>query len=280
MPDPVQSPEITSVSVNSNNKIQINWDVQANENIHYFNIYRDGTSGNENWNYIGKSSYPGPMTFTDTSTFPEIRPYRYKFAAVDGCGNEIYCTNFPGSIRLTLIDIDENICQLEWNSYQESTVSGYQIFRGDNPENMNLIAETASTTTSYTDKGTIGNLSFYQIAAVETSEKSTSSSPIRNLSNKVTFIRVLTSTDSLNAQKLKVYPNPIQTSAAVIFPYDPAHPCILSVIDMTGQTVYSQPVFSGGIEFERGNLNDGAYILQVRGKKTYRKKIVIQGAAK
>lgn len=277
MPDPVQSPEITSVSVNPNNKIQISWDVQANENIQYFNIYRDGATNSETWNYIGKSPYPGPMTYTDINTFPEIRSYRYKVATVDGCENEIYCDKSPGSVRLTLIDIDDNTCQLAWNSYQDNTVSGYQIFRGEDPENMNLLTETASNTTSYTDTSISEKECWYQVEAIFPNEKSTDSGQPRRLSNKVIFIRVLTSTDSLNAQKLKVYPNPIKTSAAVIYPYEQGQEYSLSIIDMTGQTVYSQPVFSGGIEFERGNLNDGAYILQVRGKKTYRKKIIIQG---
>ncbi len=280
MPDPVQSPEITSVSVNSNNKVQINWDVQANENIQYFNIYRDGTNGSEAWNYIGKSPYPGPLTYTDINTFPEIRSYRYKVAAVDACGNETYCTKSPGSIRLTLIDIDENTCQLAWNSYQGTNVSGYQIFHGENSENMSLLTETASTTTSYTDANITDKKSYYQIEAVVPFEKSSGSEQTRKLSNKVVFIRVLTSTDSLNAQKLKVYPNPIKTSAAIIFPYEPGQEYSLSVIDITGQTIYSQPVFSGGIEFDRGNLSDGVYILQVRGKKTYRKKIIVEGDSK
>lgn len=275
MPDPVQNPEITSVSVNSNNKIQINWDIQADENIQYFNIYRDGTNNSETWNYIGKSPYPGQMTYTDINTFPEIRSYRYKVAAVDGCGNEIYCTKSPGSIRLVLSDIDENTCQLAWNSYLGNTVSHYQIFRGDSPEDMNLITKTESTTTSYTDTNITDKMSYYQIEAVVPFEKSSGSDQTRKLSNKVTFIRVLTSTDSLNAQKIKVYPNPIVATAAVIFPYEPFSVCTLSVIDLTGQTVYSQPVFSGGIEFERRNLRDGVYILQVRGKKTFRKKIII-----
>lgn len=275
MPDPVQSPEITSVSVNPNNKIQINWDVQANENIEYFNIYRDGATNSETWNYIGKSPYPGPMTYTDINTFPEIRSYLYKVAAVDACGNETYCMKSAGSIRLTLIDIDENTCRLEWNSYLGNTVSGYQIFRGDNSENMNLLIETASTTTSYIDANITDKESYYQIEAVVPFENSSGSEQTRKLSNKVLFIRVLTSTDSLNAQILKVYPNPIKTVAAVIFPHEPFQEYSLSIIDLAGCTVYSQTVFSGAIEFDRGSLSDGVYILQVRGKKTYRKIIII-----
>jgi len=57
-PDAIQVPIIDEVTVTPKNKNQINWEIQANNNIKYFNIYRDADSNEDRWTYAGQVIYP------------------------------------------------------------------------------------------------------------------------------------------------------------------------------------------------------------------------------
>lgn len=277
-PDPIKPPQIGSVSVTPENKIQVSWSEVTNENIIGFNLYRNSPGNNESWNFAGHVNYPGNFSFIDPTSFPNIRPYQYRISAVDLCGNEIYCNEIHESIELNVSEEDTNQLTLNWTTYQGFKTTNYKIYRGDNPENLMLLDSLTSSNTTYHDYF-YPNISYYQVEAIEKVDTSNveqiNHTPRKARSNIVSRQSTISRSDSLNGLKIQLYPNPLTTSAVVVFPYDSSQTYQLSILDLSGHIVYTKRVFSGEVEIERGNLKEGLYILQIAGKKILRKKLMV-----
>lgn len=278
-PDPIQAPVIREVTVNSKNKNLIEWDVPANENIQGFNIYRDDINTPTNWEFAGRTSYPGSYSFIDLASFAQSRSYRYRISAVDQCGNEIYNTIIHKTIKLSVDKSSDNTNTLRWNAYEGFNVIGYEVYSGETPENLIQIDSTANDVFTYTDQDTTSKNTYYQVQAVGyqsniSSEKRASLNSFKTYSNIVSA-QILSSTDSLDALRIQIFPNPMSSSALLTFLYDPTQKYMLTILDLTGKLVYQKPVYSGEVEIKRGNLKEGLYILQIAGKKVFRKKLMV-----
>ncbi len=278
-PDPVEAPEIREVTVNINNKNLVEWDIKANENIQGFNIYRDDISTPINWEFAGKISYPGTYSFIDLMSFAQTRSYRYRIAAVDQCGNEIYNTITHRTIKLSIDRASDNTNTLKWNSYEGFNVIDYEIYRGETPEILTKIDSTANTVSTYIDQDTTVEHTFYQVRAIGYqsnigTEKAINMNSFKTSSNIVSA-KIISSSDSLDALKIQVFPNPMSSFALLSFLYDPTQKYTLSILDITGNLILQRPVYSGEVEIKRGNLKEGLYILQIAGKKVFRKKLMV-----
>jgi len=278
-PQSVQAPTIISISTNTENKNQIIWEEPANDNILYFNIYRDAID-QKGWIYAGQVIYPGNFSFDDLNSFPNIRSYQYRVSAVDECKNEFFNHTVAKTIKLSIEENSDSTFLLKWNSYEGFNVQTYKIYRGVEPGNVALIDSTTASATSYTDHGNPSKNEYYQIEAVGKPddiliEEEVGLSNFKSRSNVAFAKPVLSSSDSLDAFNLQLYPNPFTTNAVIVFPYDPTQKYQLTILDIMGHTVYTQPVFSGEIEIERGNLKEGLYLLQIAGKKILRKKLMV-----
>ena len=76
---------------------------------------------------------------------------------------------------------------------------------------------------------------------------------------------------------MSIYPNPFTNKATIEFP-NPSHSnYILSIFSISGNKVFEmQNIRSNKIEFERGNLPGGVYIVELRGEKVFRGKMIIK----
>lgn len=278
-PDPVQAPVITSVTVSPENKNQLVWQQTASENISYFKIYRDAAETESAWIHVGNAPYPGNNLFTDPSSYPNVRSYKYRISTIDKCGNEINTIQNHKTIKLTVDQTSDAANLLMWNPYEGFEVGGYKIYKGANAANLLPIDTTSVLKTNYTDHDNTTNNIFYQVEAIGKEEyqslKKLHLHNSKTRSNVASNRSFLTSTDTAGAYKIHVYPNPMTTNAVVIFPYETDQKFQLSILDLTGKLVYTKPVFSGEIEIERKYLKEGLYILQIAGKKIYRKKLIV-----
>ncbi|HAQ17672.1 MAG TPA: hypothetical protein DCR40_00375 [Prolixibacteraceae bacterium] len=279
-PDPIQAPVISSVTVSPENKNLVVWEQHANENIQYFKIYRDAANPDDGWINVGKAMYPGNYSFIDPSSYPNVRSYQYRISTVDKCGNEIFNTQIHKTIRLTVDKISDATYLLKWNPYEGFDIAGYKIYRGTDVANLSPIDTITALATGYTDIKNPYKDAFYQVEAISkqdtiTIQKKLSLNRGRTRSNIASNKSVLTSSDTADTSKIQVYPNPLTINAVVVFPYDASQTYQLSILDLTGHTIYMKQVFSGEIEIERKNLKEGLYIIQVAGKKTYRKKLMV-----
>jgi hypothetical protein len=279
-PDAVLAPVIRSVTISAENKNLIAWEEVSNENIRYFNIYRDAANPGDPWVNVGKTMYPGDYSFTDVSSYPNVRSYQYRISTVDQCGNEIYTTRIHKTIKLTVEEISDETYLLRWNPYLGFDIGGYKIYRGIDILHLMQIDSTTAMVTTYIDTINTFRNAFYQVEAFAKQDslptaKKASINSTKTRSNIASNRSLLIFSDSVGASKLNVYPNPLTLNAIVIFPYDASQTWQLSIIDLTGHTVYTKRVFSGEIEIERKNLKEGIYILQIAGEKIYRKKLMV-----
>jgi hypothetical protein len=93
------------------------------------------------------------------------------------------------------------------------------------------------------------------------------------------IIIVTTSTDIFEFYNpvVCIYPNPIRKNAAIAFP-NPSHSnYTLSVFNTSGSKVFEmQNIQSEKIEFDRGSLPGGVYLIELKGEKIYRGKMIIE----
>jgi len=80
-----------------------------------------------------------------------------------------------------------------------------------------------------------------------------------------------------SVSQTKVSPNPFDTQATIKFP-NPSHSNYnLSIFNISGSKVFEMGyITSDKIEFERGNLPEGVYIVELKGEKVFRGKMVVK----
>jgi hypothetical protein len=278
-PDPVEAPVLSTVTVSTGNKNVVSWEQTLNEQIRYFNIYRDAVNQENVWVLVGKTSYPGTNSFTDPTSYPGSRPYKYRVSAVDACGNEVFNNRVHKTIKLTVEEVADRVKLLKWNPYEGFETERYKIYRSSTFTNLILIDSIDVMRTSYIDSENPYTSPYYQVEAIEkiVTPAARKSGTIKGIvrSNISSGRSLFTSADTADASRLSIYPNPMTFNAIVVFPYEATHPCTLTILDLTGKVVYSKSVTSGETEIERNNLKDGLYILQVAGKRIYRKKLMV-----
>jgi hypothetical protein len=281
-PNLVKNPVIEWVSVDENNKASIAWKKQVNDNIEYYNVYRSTTNEGNNWELAGKVDYKSETYLKDLNSFAQIQSYRYRIAAVDYCGNEVFSNAIIKSIHLSVHD---NL--LEWNPYDGIEVKSYRVYRGRDPQNLVLIDSVNPSISVYEDFNKLNSDAFYQIEAIGTESVSesdqlfqsrikVSSNYIKSLSNIVlnTYDSVLSPFENAN---LRIFPNPLVISSLISFPFDPSQHFFLCIYDLLGNEVYKKNIDMGEFILQRGDLKSGIYILQINGKKIIQQKLMVGG---
>lgn len=276
MPDPVAPPVINAVTVTPENKNLLLWGKVENPNIQSYRIYRDNMTTDEDWELVGSIPYMGENEFLDKTSFSFFRSYRYRIAAVDNCGNEIFSTQSHKTIRLTLEEESEQTYILTWNHYEGFEVDHYNIYRSIDNELFQLFCTLPYDNTSVIDYANTISDVVYQVEAVaKSADTKRNETPVTTRSNLVSSRLVLNLTDSANAGNLIVFPNPMVHSAMVLFSYDGETPYTLTLINTDGQTVFSTTVYSGEYELQRGNLERGIYILKLEGVFVCQTKLLV-----
>lgn len=278
-PKPIQKPIITSVTVTTENRNSIQWKQAPNENINYYNIYRNSSDSESSWIKVGKALYPGDFSYLDPLSYPNIRSYSYRISAVDMCENEVFNDFVHKTMKLDVAVINDTSYLLNWNPYEGFTVVKYKIYKGYDSKNLILIDSVSALSNQYTDNNVLDKNIYYQIEAIGNIANQETELAITNFysrSNIAVRYPTIDSTDSISASIIQVYPNPMTFNSVVTFPYVSGQKYQLSILDLTGHTVYTRPVNAGEIEIERHNLKEGIYILQIASKKVLRTKLMVR----
>lgn len=287
-PNPIKNCVINWVTVSEDDKNQIAWQKQVNDNIVYYNVYRNSTDSDIVWELAGTVDYNSETYLNDLNSYARIQSYRYRIAAVDKCGNETYSNIIFRTIFLKFKEAIDGTYTIEWNPYEGINVTAYRIYKGTTPFNLAVVDSTSSTTTNYTDKVLNSSNNYYQVEAVGYEYDSIpvqliKPNYVKAVSNQVKSVSNIISSnyDSIlnpfENESLHIYPNPLEIASVVQFPYDPAQHYQLIILDMLGNIVYQQSVLSGEFLINQENLNAGLYILQIKGKKSIQKKLIIGG---
>ncbi|MFC2080787.1 choice-of-anchor Q domain-containing protein [Bacteroidota bacterium] len=100
---------------------------------------------------------------------------------------------------------------------------------------------------------------------------------------EVPFIIQITDVDEttglpvLNSSAVKAFPNPFLTETIITFPNPSAEPYRMLLMDLSGKVIrIKENITSGKVLLKRGSLGKGMYIIELKGEKTYRGKLVIE----
>ncbi len=159
-------PEICMVSVQDNRNMLI-WDKDPYAPLASYNIFREGeTSGD--YELAAVVPYDSMSVWVDEDSRPMSRSYRYKISATDIYDIESDESPVHKTMHLTINKGQGNNWNLIWTPYEGIQYSSYQIYRGSDLNNLELIHTMSSNgNTTYTDNDNDIPAPYYQVAIIK-----------------------------------------------------------------------------------------------------------------
>ena len=163
---PIVTPELCMVSVQDDRNVLL-WDVEDLPIVSY-TVYREGTVSGE-YDAIATIPYADAGMWTDTSSRPSSRSYRYRLAATDTCGNESLPSGIHKTMHLTISQGVGNTWNLVWTAYEGAEYSTYVIYRGTSAADIQQIdiMPSAGNTTYSDNNAPVGEV-YYQVGVMMT----------------------------------------------------------------------------------------------------------------
>lgn len=267
-PDPLSTPSICMVSVNADNFNEIIWDKPTSNFIEYFKVYRESNEQTNQWDPIGITPYTSSSIFIDSTSHPEIQSYRYKISTVDKCGNETALSNLHKTMNLSILRGLNNSYSLIWDEYEGLEVNSYKIYRGIEMNDLLLIGSVSSGNFNYNDNFSPEGSIYYCIEVLCPSECNTNNLKSSSIYNTSRSNIVSNIERSIIKPDIKVSPNPFNSKTTISFSNSEHQLYILTVYDINGKSVYSESTSEENVEFERENLTDGFYFIEIQGDNT------------
>lgn len=267
--------QICIVSVDqSSGKNVIIWEKSTGLGIDSFKIYKESTIANQ-FQLIRKQAFGNFSTYIDYSSNPQQQSNRYVITTVDACGESQYSPPHQ-TIHLTSNLGVNNEVNLIWNSYIGFNSGFYNIFRGSSIQNMQQIAQVASTNLSYTDIFPSTPPYIYQIEVVnpqgcvpsfKVEDYSSSRSNIvqinpTNIENKENGIVLYSYYSSYNGRNIVAW------KGSYIKPIE------FRLYDLAGKLVYTISNFESNEVVMPIGLYSSLYIAELSTKETVSRKII------
>lgn len=274
---PFEGAGLCMVTVNNNNKIILVWEKDYDRYIQSYRLYREKTK--DIYEMIAEVPFENLSVYNDQTSTPYEFSHFYKMKVVDVCGDSSDFSPFHKSIHLwTAVGVSGEVT-LTWDEYQGFDYSEYRIFRGSSLTSMQQIRTISSSSGSWTDPDPPTGQVFYQVQVVKpepcfpTSNKADDYSSTASNYDEETIGMVVTPAD----QQLTIYPNPFKDRTLIEFSNPGKTSWRLIITDLAGKVVRTENnITSGEFELDRGNLVPGTYIIELRGEKVYRGKLVVQ----
>ncbi|HPG73181.1 MAG TPA: T9SS type A sorting domain-containing protein, partial [Bacteroidales bacterium] len=254
-------PEICEVETSAANYNVLSW-VKDDNNLfidHYI-IYRK-QEPNGSYFQLSQSDFDQETVFFDGTAQPHIYSYRYKISTVDICGNELESASHKTFLLNYTIET-EGIWNLSWQNYEGVDYSEIEIYRGTNPDEMELLTTVPASATSYTDnQAPVGSNVYYQLKIVNPDACNSQKSNNNIVSNVATNDDgyYLSQTTPKNRSRFSLSPNPARNSVNISFTAPKAR---LSICDLNGKTLIVKNDFTGG-EINIENLKAGVYVVKL-----------------
>jgi uncharacterized protein (TIGR02145 family) len=271
---------IVTVDTTSGKNLVI-WEKTDDTCIRYYKIYREDT-------LIGSIEYNELSMFKDMEANPKIKPYKYQISVIDTCGNESYLSPYHKPLFLVITRSEQGI-SLEWNDYEidsiQLTMESYTVYRGSDSNSLFPLVENLHIN-FFTDPDPLAleGKFYYRVAGILTNPcyPTDSAGTDPDLSFMRTFSNLEDNQYSTNLRSIPeiqviVHPNPFKDITTIQFPNPEKARYQLSIIDLTGKIVRKiYGINSESIELYRDGLPAGLYLIELRGHKIYRVKIVIE----
>ena len=262
------------------------WEKKGAAPVSEYNIYRESIVAGE-YEPIGNLPYDALSVFVDTGANPTLQAYIYKITAIDHDGHEsdlALCKPHKTIHLLTTINVTTGATQLDWDYYYGFTYGTFHIYRSLTESNFSIIHDMSSSTTEYTDPNPGNDLFYYRVSVdrptdcVPTGESmKAGSGPYSYSMSNTEDNRLQTSVTEENTEEtIIIAPNPFSDFATLRFPNPENRPYILKIFDLSGKVVKSEEIYGREYTLQRENLESGYYIIELRGDRLFRAKLVIE----
>jgi hypothetical protein len=269
---PMEGIPICIISVDSTNKNAIYWEKPQSAFIDSFMIYRE-TNATDVYNKLGTTGYSDYGRFVDTLSFPDVQSNKYKISLVDVCHLESGMSMPHKTMHLSINAGLNGSWNLIWEPYEGFTVSTYNIYRGANPKNMELIGTTSGNSTQYSDLEPPLAAVFYQVEVIS---PNTCNLDIPQ-NKRVLYEKegnVISSRSNIvyeiptgfnpagEKQALSVYPNPATDKLYIELPEN-NEGASAEIINLDGRVVFRIRSFIAKEEINISGLPTGFYTVRV-----------------
>jgi hypothetical protein len=285
----IQAPQICMVTVDlETGKNLVIWEKKGLAKVTEYNIYRESTVAGQ-YKRIGNLPYNALSVFVDTVADPAKQAWIYKITGIDmeGVESDIELCKPHKTIHLiTSTNETTGDVQLSWDSYYGFEYGTYYIYRSPTLSDFTNIYSISSSLTAYTEANPENNLYYYRVAVqrpllcapIGITGKKADSGPYSHSMSNIEDNRFQTGIKSIqSAGDLAIYPNPFNETTILKFPNPENGSFRLRIIDLTGKVIKEINDISGSeYLLERNDLQKGYYIIEMRGDKIYRGRIVVE----
>lgn len=260
--------EICMVSVDSaSGKNVIVWNKVQSDLIAEYVVLKESNIANE-YIEVGSVTANAVSVITDENSNPAEKATRYKLTFRDS-DNNLYPT---GSLHQTIhLSINKGVganWNLYWNSYLGFPISSYNIYRGTNPGDLQLIGTVSGNFTTYTDQNAPAGYVYYMVEVVNPNQcdpEGGRSSFYGSSKSNIATNNTLGLGEKNQIEGLTAYPNPATDIIRIKTSADIKGNVTISLISASGQIIRVYDVNSttliGGMEIETLNLAEGIYTL-------------------
>ncbi len=272
---------ICVVSVENNHNLIV-WEVMDNPNVESYRVYRENNYANV-FELLATVSATQTNAYLDTTANPSVRAYRYKLTAMDVCYGETPMSDFHKTVHLTINQGLNNSWNLIWTPYEGMEFPSYRLYRGTNPDTLDLIATMPSTLTSMTDFEAPEGPLFYQIEMVMDGScqlfirDNTSYTSARS---NIVYNGAVGITNSETTANLTLYPNPTTGILNIQCTTNDAQwkNAEIQLFDIYGRRLQVVEVTSDVTQIDLSRYSTGIYVVKLvnEGKVVSVRKVVKQ----
>lgn len=270
----MDQPSICIVTVDASNKNVIVFEKPISNAIDSFYVYRE-TNMTGQYEKIGSIPYDSLSIFVDQTSSPSVNSNQYKLSLIDTCG---FQSNLSVSHKTMHLSINQGIGQtynLIWQPYQGFQVTTYNIYRGTDPNQMQLIGTISGVNTQYTDLNPPAGYVYYQVEVVAPyfcapSMRAGFNSSRSNIASNNT----ISVSDFDDNGSISVSPNPTNSTIQVDFSIDTE-----AIIPFAIYNLYGEKILNGVLseKIDVSDFANGVYVIQIEHNgRFYRTRFAVQ----
>ncbi len=270
----MEQPSICIVTVDSSNKNVIVFEKPISNAIDSFLIYRE-TNVTGQYEIIGSLRYDSLSMFVDQTSTPSVHSNQYKISLVDECGIQSFQSEPHKTMHLSINQGVGQSYNLIWQPYTGFTVSTYNIYRGTDPTQLQLLGTISGVNTQYSDLNPPSGYVYYQVEVVAPyfcapTKKSGFNSSRSNIASNNT-ISVLNYEENGN---FEIYPNPTQGMINLDSKNETYENLKFLIYNVLGELLLTGTVSQN---IDVSTLINGVYLFQIEyNGHFYNKRFVVQ----
>ena len=266
--------DICMVSVEpGSNKNLIVWNSVQNDLIAEYVVLKE-TNEAGIYQEVGSVLKDSVTSFIDPLSNPREKATRYKLSFRDSNGILYGAGKLHQTIHLAINKGVGNIWNLFWTPYLGFPVISYNIYRGTDPDTMQLIGTVSGNFSSYTDLNAQTGLVYYMIEVINPNNCNPAGRKFGGYGSSTSNIetnKALGIEEQLLSATLSVYPNPATVKVSIKSAQLMKGKVLLSVVNPIGKIVEAVTIeasdLSQGYDLLIDDLAPGIYTILARGSE-------------